>query len=277
MCAVTSKIIVITGASDGIGAAAARALAAHGHRIVVVGRDPGRTNAVADELGAERHVADYERLDDVRALAAALGRAHPRIDVLANNAGRINGARRVTADGHEVTFQVNQLAPFLLTNLLMETLLASSAAVITTSSMASRNARLDLDDLDLAAGYSSFGAYGASKLANILFTRELHRRFHGRGLSSAAFHPGVVATSFGGKGGPAVTRLYGTALARAIFASPEQGGSRLVRLAEGTPGVDWASGQYWVGERIGRTSPQADDAGAARRLWEASAEMVGLA
>jgi NAD(P)-dependent dehydrogenase (short-subunit alcohol dehydrogenase family) len=272
---VTSKTIVITGASDGIGAAAARALVADGHHVVVVGRDPGKTNAVADELGTERHVADYARLDDVRALAAALAAAHPRIDVLANNAGGIRGARRLTADGHEETFQVNHLAPFLLTSLLMDTLLASSAAVVTTSSMASRNARLDLDDLDMAAGYAPFRAYGASKLANILFTRELHRRFHGQGLSSAAFHPGVVATSFGGKDGPAVTRLYGTGLARLVFSSPRRGGSRLVRLAESTPGVDWASGQYWVGGRIGRTSPQADDAEAARRLWEASAEMVG--
>ena len=276
MCAVSSKTIVITGASDGIGAAAARALSADGHRVVVVGRDPGRTNAVADELGAERHVADYERLDDVRALAAALAAAHPHIDVLANNAGRISGARRLTADGHEVTFQVNHLAPFLLTNLLMDTLLASSAAVITTSSMASRNARLDLDDLDMAAAYTSFGAYGASKLANILFTRELHRRFHGRGLSSAAFHPGVVATSFGVKDGPSITRLYGTALARAVFSSPQRGASRLVHLAEGTPGVDWPSGQYWVRGQLGRTSPQADDAEAARRLWDISATMVGL-
>jgi NAD(P)-dependent dehydrogenase (short-subunit alcohol dehydrogenase family) len=271
------KTIVITGASDGIGAAAARALAADGHEVVVVGRDPAKTAAMADELGVERHVADYARLDDVRALAAALAAAHPRIDVLANNAGGIRGARQLTADGHEMAFQVNHLAPFLLTNLLMDTLLASSAAVITTSSMASRNARLDLDDLDMAAGYAPFRAYGASKLANILFTRELHRRFHGRGLSSAAFHPGVVATSFGVTDGPAVTRFYGSWLARAVFASPAQGGSRLVRLAEGTPGVDWASGRYWVRGRIGRTSPQADDADAAHRLWEASAAMVGLA
>ncbi len=272
----TSKTIVITGASDGIGAAAARALAADGHEVVVVGRNPARTAAVADELGADRHVADFSRLDDVRALAAALAQAHPRIDVLANNAGGIRGPRQLTADGHEVTFQVNHLAPFLLTALLRDTLLASSAAVVTTSSMAARNARLDLDDLDMARGYAPFRAYGASKLANILFTRELHRRFHGAGLSSAAFHPGIVATSFGGAGGPAITRLYGTALARALFSSPTRGGSRLVRLAEGTPDVDWASGQYWVAGRVGRTSPQADDQEAARRLWEASAQMVGL-
>ncbi len=270
------KTIVITGASDGIGAAAARSLAADGNEVVVVGRDPGKTAAVADELGAERHVADYSRLDDVRALAAALAAAHPRIDVLANNAGGIRGPRQLTVDGHEMTFQVNHLAPFLLTNLLMDTLLASSAAVITTSSMASRNANLDLDDLDMAVGYAPFRAYGASKLANILFTRELHRRFHEQGLSSAAFHPGVVATSFGVKDGPSITRFYGSALARVVFSSPARGGSWLVRLAEGTPGVDWASGQYWVRGRVGRTSPQADDADVARSLWEASAEMVGL-
>jgi NAD(P)-dependent dehydrogenase (short-subunit alcohol dehydrogenase family) len=142
--------------------------------------------------------------------------------------------------------------------------------------MASRGARLDLDDLDMAAGYAPYARNGASKLANILFTRELHHRFHGQGLSSAAFHPGIVATSFGAKDGPWITRLYGTALARALFSSPRRGGSRLVRLAEGTPGVDWRSGQYWVRGRVGRTSPQADEPEVARRLWEASAEMVGL-
>ena len=272
----TSKTIVITGASSGIGAAAARALAAHGHEVVVVGRSPERTAAVAAEIGAEHHTVDNARLDSVRALAAALAAGHPRIDVLANNAGGISGERRLTPDGHEWTFQVNHLAPFLLTNLLLDTLVASSASVLTTSSVAARGARLDLDDLDMATGYAPFRAYGASKLANILFTRELHRRCHGRGISSAAFHPGVVATSFGTTDGPFITRFYGTALARAVFTSPSRGAGQLVRLAEGMPGTDWESGQYWVRGRVGRTSPQADDADVARRLWEDSAERVGL-
>lgn len=274
----TSKTIVITGASSGIGAAAARTLAGHGHRVVVVGRDPVRTAAVAVEIGAEHHVADFARLDEVRALAATLAQRLPRIDVLANNAGGISGEhRRLTPDGHEWTFQVNHLAPFLLTNLLMDTLVASSATVLATSSMASRGARLDLGDLDMAHRYAPFRAYGASKLANVLFVRELHRRFHGQGVSSAAFHPGIVATNFGAIGGPRLLRLYGTALARAVFTQPYRGADQLVRFAEGTPGTDWTSGQYWVRGRVGRTGPQADDPGTGRRLWEVSAEMVGLA
>jgi NAD(P)-dependent dehydrogenase (short-subunit alcohol dehydrogenase family) len=273
---VTSKTIVITGASDGIGAAAARTLAADGHEVVVVGRNPAKTNAVADELGAERHVTDYARLDHVRALAAALAAAHPRIDVLLNNAGGVAGRREVTVDGHERTFQVNHLAPFLLTNLLMGTLLASRASVVATSSMASRGATVDLADLDLEHGYETFRAYGASKLANVLFTRELHRRFHAQGISSAALHPGIIASSFGSGSDVLWGRFYGTWLAKRIFTSPERGSDQLVWLAEGTPGVDWASGQYWVRRRVGRTSPQADDAEVARRLWEISAELTGL-
>lgn len=270
----TSKTIVITGASSGIGAAAARALAAHGHQVVVVGRSPERTAAVAAEIGAEHHVVDYTRLDSVRELAAALAATHPRIDVLANNAGGISGERRVlTPDGHEWTFQVNHLAPFLLTNLLMDTLVASSAAVLATSSLASRGARLDLDDLDMERGYAPFRAYGASKLADVLFARELHRRFGDRGLSSAAFHPGIVATNFGAAGGPFLLRFYGTALARAVFTSPNRGADQLVRLAEET---GWPSGEYWVRGRVGRTAAQADDPQLARRLWQRSAEMVGL-
>ena len=273
----TSKTIVITGASDGIGAAAARRLAADGHEVVVVGRDPAKTHAVADEIGAERHVADYSRLDDVRALAAALAAAHPRIDVLANNAGGVAGRRELTVDGHERTFQVNHLAPFLLTNLLMSTLVASRASVVATSSVASRGATIDLADLDLEHGYETFRAYGASKLANVLFTRELHRRFHAQGVSSAAFHPGVVASNFGSSSDVFWGRFYRTWLARQIFTPPARGADQLVWLAEGAAGEDWVSGQYWVRRRVGRTSPLADDADLASRLWDASAEMVGLA
>ena len=204
-------------------------------------------------------------------------RPDPRIDVLANNAGGVAGRRELTADGHERTFQVNHLAPFLLTNLLMDTLVRSGASVVATSSVASRGATIAIDDLDLAHGYETFRAYGQSKLANVLFTRELHRRRHAEGVSSAAFHPGVVASNFGSSSDVFWGRFYGTWLAKRIFTPPVRGADQLVWLAEGTPGTDWASGQYWVRRRVGRTSPQADDPELARRLWDVSARMVGLA
>ncbi len=272
----SGKTIVITGASDGIGAAAARALAARGHEVVVVGRDPQKARAVADEIGAEHHVADFARLDEVRSLAEALLALHPRIDVLANNAGGVFGTRQLTVDGHERTFQVNHLAPFLLTGLLLGRLVESSASVIATSSLASRPATLNLDDPDLERGFESFRAYGQSKLANILVTRELHRRYHADGVSSAAFHPGVVASNFGATSDVLWGRFYGTRLARRIFTPVERGADQLVWLADGTAGRDWVSGQYWVRRHPGRTSPLADDPELARRLWEVSGEMVGL-
>lgn len=191
------RTIVITGASDGIGAAAARRLHADGHRVVVVGRTPEKTRGLAGDLGVEHHVADFARLDDVRALAATLAERHERIDVLANNAGGLFGERTLTVDGFEKTLQVNHLAPFLLTALLMDTLLASGATVVNTSSVAAKAfARLDLDDLGNERAYHPRRAYGDSKLANILHARELQRRFGPRGLNAASFHPGGVATNF---------------------------------------------------------------------------------
>jgi NAD(P)-dependent dehydrogenase (short-subunit alcohol dehydrogenase family) len=156
------RVVVVTGASDGIGAAAARILARRGDSLLVVtGRSPGETRAVATEIGAEYHVADFAHLGQARDLAAGLRARHPRIDVLINNAGLIAGARReVTADGHELTFQVNHLAPFLLTMLLKEHLAAAHGRVITTSSTAStaRGAAVVVDDLDMTDGYGGLRA-----------------------------------------------------------------------------------------------------------------------
>jgi NAD(P)-dependent dehydrogenase (short-subunit alcohol dehydrogenase family) len=157
----TGRTIVITGASDGIGAAAARALSAAGERVVVVGRSETKTKAVATELAADYFVADFADLSQVRTLAAALREKYPRIDVLANNAGGIMGRRELTVDGHEKTFQVNHLAPFLLTTLLMDVLANSGARVINTSSVANRIfARLDIEDLDAGKAYATNRAYG---------------------------------------------------------------------------------------------------------------------
>lgn len=275
----TPRNIVITGASDGIGAAAARLLAGAGHRIGVVGRNPEKTANLARALGGDPFVADFTRLADVRRLAAELDEAYPRIDVLANNAGGILGDRTRTVDGHEQTFQFNHLAPFLLTSLLLDKLLASRATVIQTSSLGARLfGRLDLDDLEHDHDFTPHRAYGTAKLENILFTTELHRRYHDRGLSSAAFHPGGVATNFGAESTSFFRPLYQSRIGKRFLATPEQGAAQLVRFAQTEPGVGWQSGAYYENGRVARrVNPQARDAGLARRLWDRSAELAGVA
>lgn len=270
------KTIVITGASDGIGAAAARELHALGHEVVVVGRSAEKTRAVAEALGVQHHVADFTRLDDVEALAAALRAAHPRIDVLANNAGGIFGDPTRTVDGFERTFQINHLAPFLLTRLLLPDLLAARATVVQTSSIASRlMGRLDLADLQHERDFDPQLAYGTVKLENILFTTELHRRFHDQGLNAAAFHPGVVATSFSAGSTSPMRLLYSFAPARAFMTTPAKGARTLVRCATGVPGTDWVPGEYYENDRPARRrNPQALDAALARGLWEASETLL---
>ncbi len=271
------KTIVITGASDGIGAAAARQLHRDGHQVVVVGRSPTKTQAVAAELGADAFVADFTHLDEVRRLAAELDAAYPRIDVLANNAGGIFGDRTKTADGYEMTFQVNHLSPFLLTQLLMDKLIASDATVIQTSSVAARlfAPKLNLEDLDLDANFSASKAYGAAKLENILFTQELDRRYRAQGISAVAFHPGNVATNFGASSSSPILRtIIKFPLARALFISPEKGADQLVWFSESQPGTDWQPGEYYEKRKVARTNSQAADAGLARGLWERSEAML---
>ena len=271
----TARTVIITGASDGIGAVAARQLAQRGDRVVVVGRSPVKTHAVAAELGADAFVADFARLDDVRDLAAALLERYPRIDVLANNAGGILGRREITVDGNEKTFQVNHLAPFLLTNLLLGRLEESEATVINTSSVAnSRFARFDIDDVQSERGYSENRAYGNAKLANILFTTELHKRSFDRGISTAAFHPGIVATNFASNSTSFMRLIYRTAF-KLFLIPPEQGADTLVWLATAAPGIDWVSGAYYDKRQIARANPQAYDTALAAQLWELSADLVG--
>lgn len=271
------RTIVITGASDGIGAAAARALTAAGDRVVVVGRSAAKTRAVADELGAPHHLADFSRLDEVRDLATELREAYPRIDVLVNNAGGVMGRRRTTVDGFEQTLQVNHLAPFLLTRLLLDRLTHDRATVVTTSSAAARLwGDLDLDDLGNERRYSPNKAYGDSKLMNILFTHELQRRHGGDGISAASFHPGTVATNFAADSTSPMRLLYRTPLRHLLLTSPEQGADTLVWLATATPGTDWPLGEFFEKRRPARTHAQADDEALAAGLWERSAQMVGV-
>ena len=272
------RVVVVTGGSDGIGAAAARMLASRGDEVVVVGRSPDKTRAVAAETGAECHVADFTHLDQVRDLARELRARHSRVDVLLNNAGLIAGPQRtVTADGHELTFQVNHLAGFLLTVLLREPLAAAQGRVITTSSRAgtARGARVVPGDLDMAEGYDGLRAYQASKLANVLFTRELARRWGPLGVSAAAAHPGMVRSQWG-RTGPAAVRLVMNSPFRLAMRSPERGADTLVWLATSAQGRDWESGGYFADRKPATASPAADDADLAEELWERSAQMCGM-
>ncbi len=268
-----SPTAIITGASSGIGENAAGRLAAAGWDVAVVGRNPDRTRAVAERIGGTPFLADYDRLDDVRALAVALTERYERIDVLANNAGGLVPKRADSADGHERTIQHNHLAPFLLTNLLLPTLTASGARVIGTASVANTFAPIKLDDLDWRRRpwQGGWRAYGVSKIATILFARELERR---TGLESYAFHPGYVTTAFGTDS--ALVRLGNRLSGGRLGIPPEEGATPLVHLATvedtGVP-----SGTYFDQLRpFGRVHRSADVPGAAEELWERSAAMVGL-
>ncbi|KAD3633021.1 SDR family NAD(P)-dependent oxidoreductase [Arthrobacter yangruifuii] len=270
------KTIVITGASDGIGAAAARQLTENGHHVVVVGRSPEKTAAVAKDTGGQYFLADFADLGSVRTLASELLQRYPRIDVLANNAGAIFGnERRQTGDGHEMTFQVNYLAPFLLTQLLTDRLIESKGTVINTSSLANRLfGNVDLDDLENENGYNPSKAYGNAKLEQILFTEEFDRRYRSHGATSTAFHPGVIGSSFSSAEGSAMRAVYQSPLLRRLLPTPEKGARTLVYLAEGTPGTDYPTGKYFVRSKVARPNKQAGDAALALGLWNRSVALL---
>jgi retinol dehydrogenase 12 len=275
------QVCVVTGATSGIGKAAAAALARQGAEIIVVGRDPGRAEATAAAIQADGapppkvEIADLARLDQVRALAGRLNQTLDRIDVLINNAGLVLNERQVTPDGYEHVFAVNHLAPFLLTNLLRPKLTASAPArVITVSSDAHTAARLDLDDPNLEHGWSSWRSYSNSKLANILFTRELAGRLDGTGVTANCLHPGVVRTGFGRDARPLMR--VGITIAKPFMLSPERGADTMVYLAS-SPDVAAKTGGYYVKRQLREPSAAARDDGLARRLWEISERLTGLA
>lgn len=266
----TRRTIVITGASDGIGAAAARRLHQGGANIVVVGRSETKTAAVGAELGADYFVADFADLSQVRALADKIRSEYPRIDVLANNAGGMLTKIDKTVDGHEKTYQVDYLAPFLLTTQLMEVLLASGATIINTSSSAQKLLpRATITHLENTDRHRPFTAYALSKLAIVLFTRELHRRYHADGLSVAAFHPGYVNSNFGPASGSRFLAFMARYTpAERFTATSDEGADQLVWLASSTPGVDWKSGEYYSRHKIAKANRAAYDPDLARELWD---------
>jgi NAD(P)-dependent dehydrogenase (short-subunit alcohol dehydrogenase family) len=267
----TGRTIVITGASDGIGAAAARRLHESGENVVVIGRSQSKTAAVAAELGADHFVADFADLSQVRAVADQIRTAYSRIDVLANNAGGMFTKAETTADGHEMTFQVNYLAPFLLTTRMMDVLVESRAAVVnTTSSSYKLLRRVTVTDLENTAERRPSTAYALTKLAIVLFTRELHRRYHHRGLSAATFHPGFVNSNFGEASGSRflVFMKYHVPLAVRFTVTADEAADQLVWLASSIPGVDWTSGEYYSKGKIAKASRVAKDPDLARELWD---------
>ena len=268
------KVVVVTGASSGIGAAAAAELAGLGATVVPVGRDRRRLDKVAVEVGGEPLQADFASLAQVRRLADELLERHAGIDVLVNNAGLVTSGRELTEDGYEKTFAVNHLAPFLLTNLLLERLRASAPArVITTSSGAHGGGRLDFDDLQGERSWSMMRAYGTSKLANILFTRGLAMRVDAAEVTANCLHPGVINTKLGGGAGRLAGLMW--TLGRPFFGSPRRGASTIVYLATSEEGGEVTGGYYESSRPVG-TSAAAADIDLADRLWHESERLVGL-
>jgi NAD(P)-dependent dehydrogenase (short-subunit alcohol dehydrogenase family) len=263
--------VVLTGATSGIGRAAAIELAGRGAEVAIVGRDAARVRETARAAGgAHEYVADLTRMDEVRRLAGELLERHPRIDVLANNAGAMFTSRHVTPDGFEQTLALNHLAPFLLTELLLERLKESAPArVVTTASDAHTGAALDLDDLQSERSFRSMTVYGTTKLCNILFTRELARREPE--LAATCFHPGVVRTGFGKNDGP-LPRIFLT-LAGPFLRSPGRGARSLVWLALSDEAAS-LTGAYVQDEKVVAPSPAAQDDQLASALWSRSEELV---
>jgi NAD(P)-dependent dehydrogenase (short-subunit alcohol dehydrogenase family) len=262
--------VVITGATRGIGRAAAVALVRRGAEVAIVGRDADRVREAAEEAGAHGHVADLARMDEVRRLAAELLERYPRIDVLANNAGAMFTSRHVTPDGYEQTFALNHLGPFLLTSLLRDRLVESGARVVTTSSDAHRGGVLDIDDLQSEHGrFKAMSVYGTSKLCNILFTRELQRREPA--LHANCFHPGVIRTGFGKNDG--LLARASLTLIGPFLAGPKKGAETLVTLALDPLGEQLRGAYLEKGKPV-EPSAQAQDDRLAAALWERSAALT---
>jgi len=273
------KVVVITGATSGIGEVAAARLAQQGARIVFVARDPGRAEATLARLrsagpGAEHraHLADLSLMADTRRVAAEIAAAEPRIDVLVNNAGAVFDKRIQTSEGLELTFALNHMAYFVLTEGLKARLVGSAPArIVSTASAAHQGARLDFDDLQSTRSFSAMGVYGRSKLCNILFTRELARRLAGTGVTANCLHPGVVATRFGDNAGGLLGFVM--PLVKRLSISPEQGAETIVYLAS-SPKVEGVSGLYFAKCAPKAPSTAAQDDAAAARLWEISERLA---
>ena len=277
------KICLVTGATHGIGLATARALAASGATVLVHGRDLARARTVAEDIGYDtgnpqvRFVqADFAQLAQVRRLAQELQAQLPRLDVLINNAGVMAAVHTRSADGYDLSFAVNHLAPFLLTGLLLDKLKGSAPSrVIVVASNAHRRATLDFGDLMNARVSGSLAAYERSKLANVLFARSLARRLAGSGVTVNALHPGLVRSHLFSNS-PRLLRVLLSSVGRPFMLSPQQGARASVYLAA-APELEGQSGGYYHGCRRVAPSLAAQSEACAERLWQESARLTGLA
>jgi NAD(P)-dependent dehydrogenase (short-subunit alcohol dehydrogenase family) len=276
------KTALVTGGTGGIGRATALRLASMGARVGITGREAGRTQRAAAEIASEAasgtvdaFAADMSSQAEVRRLAEEVLAAYPRLDVLVNNAGGFWSHRHVTPDGLEHTFALNHLAPFLLTSLLLDRLIQSAPArIVTVSSGAQSMGKIDFDDLMGEHKYSGQTAYNQSKLANVMFTYELARRLAGTGVTATALHPGMTNTSFSAED-PSRAFAPLVMVMRPFMKKPERGADTPVYLAS-SPDAAGLTGQYFANQEAKKSNASSYDTAAAARLWQVSAELVGM-
>jgi len=275
------RICMVTGATFGIGRATAEKLAAMGATVMIVGRSPERCKTAVDEIktstgnaAVEMMVADLASQASIRKLAADYKARYPKLHVLVNNAGAVFTSRQTTVDGLEMTFALNHLGYFLLTNLLLDVIKASAPArIVNVSSEAQSNGHINFDDLQSEKRYTGLRAYSQSKLANIVFTYELAKRLQGTGVTVNAVHPGAIASGFGKNNGPllaAVMRVIGL-----FMPGPDKGAETSVYLAS-SPEVEGVTGKYFANKQEKRSIAESYDEGVQRRLWDVSAALTGL-
>lgn len=275
------RVCLITGGTNGIGLETARALAKMGAKVVIVGRNPAKTEDTVAQLKqstGSQHIdyliADLSLMAQVRQLADDFKARYDRLDVLLNNAGAMFTNRQLTSEGLEMTFALNHLSYFMLTNLLLDILVDTAPArIINVSSDAHRIGELDFDNLQGEKSWHAFKIYGASKLMNILFTKELAHRLENTGVTANALHPGMVSTSFGRNNGAIWNFIF--MLTRPFSKSPADGAKTSVYVAS-APELTTVSGQYFDDAQLKQPSKAAYDVEAQQRLWTISEEITGV-
>jgi retinol dehydrogenase 12 len=283
MTDMSGKTVLVTGGNTGIGLETAAGLAAMGAEVIITSRDEAKGKAAVEEIRrrhpdarVEAMELDLVRLADVRRFAAEFNERFPHLHVLVNNAGLILSDRQVTEDDFESTFQINHLGPFLLTHLLLDKLKASAPSrIVNVASAAHRGGRLDFADLQSERSYAKMRVYGTTKLCNILFAQELARRLEGTGVTAYSLHPGTVRTGFGKDGDTKGFFALGVKIIGPFILTAAGGAKTSIHVAS-TPGIERYSGSYFQRSKVAKPSSAARDEESARRLWEASTQLLGI-